>query len=688
MDSVGRKILILHRDSLPRKRFEEIFQREGYHLEWASTLPSDEDSSPDLLVLFNLSEEISKIRENLLLQGVPLFFITEKPPDQFVFEGVDLLLPPLPPEGLLLQVKAYQRRMEWERSRNPLTGLPGGEAIEKTLLEWIERRSGWVFYVDLNDFKAYNDCYGFKEGDRVIVILAKMLIGKVRERFPKGSFVGHIGGDDFLFLTREEEGIGDEIAFEFDRRISQFYTERDLKNGYISSLDREGRRQRFSLMTLVLTGHSLADPKISSVEKLSKEIARLKKLAKSKSKALHRSIFLNGKEEGSRDGFSTLEEIILSKENPETLRRAALEALGELDDQDAQSMFLQILKESESPLMRKSAAYGLGRLRDRKVKVHLIEALKDHSPHVRTRAAEALGSLDDEESILPLLSLTGDLNPYVRRATVKSIGNLSRNLQDRASQEKIMTLLVEKLQDRDSGVRSLAAFALGHLGFPEGVQPLLKAYERGDRLLQFSILQALGKIENEKIIPFLVQKIKEGDENLRIESSHSLRLLSASSKVSKYLPVGELVSILKDRCAMVRRSIAHILGNSRDPSCVPSLLELLHDEDLRVRLSALTAIGNLKDPRGLRSLILLTKDKEEGIRMGATWALGEIKNRRALEPLRLCLKDGSEKVRRSAALAIQKILTYEQHWDHEPVLASGQGLHEMNTDKRTIVNGE
>ena len=654
------RVLVLYRSPLDcemKEGYEKVFSLEGESLAWTSTPDLDSKEGFDLLLLLETPEVIPRVREDLHLRGVPLVYMGGDFKSTTSLQDVDLLLPILPPEELLNRLKAFQKRLEWERSRSPLTGLPGGKVIEGELSDRILRKFGWVFYVDLNEFKAYNDSYGFKKGDSVILFLSKLLVEMVKESFPGGGFVGHIGGDDFIFMTVKDEGIGSRVDFEFDRQVSQFYSKRDLERGFIESRDREGRRSRFGIMTLVLTGISLSDSGLSTLEDLSKEMARLKKIAKGKAKALHRSVFLNGHEEGRRGSVETLEEIILHPEKPLPLRRAALEALGELDDQDAHPLFLQVLRESESPMMRKSAAYGLGRLRDRRALIPLIRALQDTSPHVRTRAAEALGTLGDEEAIQHLLEIHGDQNPFVRRATIEALGRLSTESHDQALEKRILSLLVERLQDRDRGVRTLAAKAIGELGRPAGVEPLLEVYPKGDRLLQFSILKSLGKIEEEKSIAFLIERLKEEDEKKREESSNSLYLLSLSPKMAKGIPVQPLLPFLLDRSPSVRRAIVRTLGNIGDPTAVPSILQLLRDEETQVLLQAIAALGSLKDKRGKGPLVVLLRDPKEAVRGRAAWALGEIRDRGALESLRICLKDSSEEVRENAALAIQKILT-------------------------------
>jgi HEAT repeat protein len=675
------KVLILHRsdlDGLSKENFDSTFKGEGYQLEWVTSLDSsfethlETSENLNFIISFDLPEEIEKARQNIRLQGVPLVYVGadlstrsgSSAPNIGMdgpLQGMDLVLPSMSPHELISQLKAFQSRIDWERSRNPLSGLPGGKVLEGKIKELFESKTGWIYYVDLNDFKAYNDSYGYQKGDNVILSLSRLLLDIVEEKTTSKSFVGHIGGDDFLLLAPEERGIGDRVAFEFDRHVSQFYTERDVDNGYITSTDREGKKKTFPLMSLVITGIPLLNSGISTVEALSTEMAKLKKIAKSRAKALHRSVFLNGADEGSSDGKTSLEEIIIQPSNPQTLKRAAIEALGELDDENAHPIFLKILQESESPMMRKSAAYGLGRLRDRKSLSHLIHALGDPSPHVRTRASEALGGLGDDRAIEPLIEVANDKNLYVRRAVVRALGKLCSDKSARQHEKKVFSLLVDKLSDRDSGVRSEAANSLGEIGRPDSISPLLDTFQNGDVQLKHSSLQALGKIESEESLPLLVRTLKDKEDVLKVASSKSLRLLSTSPQIGKSIPIPELFPLMKDKNPILKRSIALILGNVGDSSCIPCLLESLNDGSVQVRLAVISALGSLGDWRGVSPLIRLLKDPKEGIRLGAAWALGEIKNRKALEPLRICLKDVSEKVRENAALAIQKILTSQNN---------------------------
>src|SRR5208283_2636895 len=117
----------------------------------------------------------------------------------------------------------HERRIEEAITASPLTGLPGNFVIKKEFEKMVSRREPFfVCYLDLNDFKAYNDKYGIARGDDAIKFTAYILTRQCR-----GSFVGHVGGDDFIFFleTCEADTILGSIIEEFDKGIIEFYNE-------------------------------------------------------------------------------------------------------------------------------------------------------------------------------------------------------------------------------------------------------------------------------------------------------------------------------------------------------------------------------------------------------------------------------------------------------------------------------
>jgi GGDEF domain-containing protein len=147
------------------------------------------------------------------------------------------------------------------KAANPLTGLPGNTQISLEL----ERRFGsneefCLMYADIDNFKAYNDKYGFSRGDEAILYTRDCLLEVVREQRLTKVFVGHQGGDDFVVLCdfRDWESFARAFIDSFDSGIGRFYNKTDNQNGFIESINRIGQTQRFPLMSVsvaVATNH-------------------------------------------------------------------------------------------------------------------------------------------------------------------------------------------------------------------------------------------------------------------------------------------------------------------------------------------------------------------------------------------------------------------------------------------------
>ena len=165
---------------------------------------------------------------------------------------------------------------------NPLSGLPGNVPIQNTIQEYLDKQSAFVvIYVDVDNFKPYNDCYSFEQGDQVISEVAKVLQGAVGEQT---SFIGHVGGDDFVVVIPElaYEEVCERILTEFQTATESFYTQEDRAQGGIYAEDRSGAKGFFPMMTLSL-GVLLVHPGVfDHTQKLSSYATRAKKGAKSK----------------------------------------------------------------------------------------------------------------------------------------------------------------------------------------------------------------------------------------------------------------------------------------------------------------------------------------------------------------------------------------------------------------------
>ena len=159
--------------------------------------------------------------------------------------------------GIVTVRELLEKSIELEvanaRQLNPLSELPGNALIDIELERLVRLNlDKRVLYFDIDNFKAYNDKYGFKNGDRVLKRLASI----ISENTPQGDFVGHIGGDDFIAVTEraEAEKVCQDIISAFAQGVAAYYNAEDFQNGYIEGKNRNHQEERFPLMSLTIVG--------------------------------------------------------------------------------------------------------------------------------------------------------------------------------------------------------------------------------------------------------------------------------------------------------------------------------------------------------------------------------------------------------------------------------------------------
>jgi GGDEF domain-containing protein len=174
------------------------------------------------------------------------------------------------------------RRAARDVSVHPSTRLPGTVQIERDITTRLEAQQAFATcYADLDHFKEFNDRYGYNHGDGVIMVLARILRDIVRALAP-GGFVGHIGGDDFIFDVPLEhmEVCCDEILRLFDELIPYQYTAEDRRAGYFLGKDRRGSVHRIPLMTLSIGVVTNRNMDFSHTAQVSARAAEMKNYAK------------------------------------------------------------------------------------------------------------------------------------------------------------------------------------------------------------------------------------------------------------------------------------------------------------------------------------------------------------------------------------------------------------------------
>jgi diguanylate cyclase (GGDEF)-like protein len=136
---------------------------------------------------------------------------------------------------------------------NPLTKLPGNISINRQIQARIDGGEAFALaYADLDHFKPFNDYYGFSRGDEVIRITGRLILNIVKNKQPQGGVIGHIGGDDFVFIMDVGlvEDAAKEIIDAFDRILPTLYEAEDRERGYIETLDRQGSTRKFPMVTI------------------------------------------------------------------------------------------------------------------------------------------------------------------------------------------------------------------------------------------------------------------------------------------------------------------------------------------------------------------------------------------------------------------------------------------------------
>lgn len=186
-------------------------------------------------------------------------------------------------EEIPVRIEYALKRVKRLSDNNPLTGLPGNTSITRALENVLQTSKELaVCYVDIDNFKAYNDAYGFSQGDELIKNLARILSSSLVELSPEEYFLGHIGGDDFVFIVplSKAEEISKEIIKRFDSTVPLFVKKEDLEKGYFISKDRKGTLSQIPLPSISIAIVPVTQGKFKHIGEISQRAAEVKKVVK------------------------------------------------------------------------------------------------------------------------------------------------------------------------------------------------------------------------------------------------------------------------------------------------------------------------------------------------------------------------------------------------------------------------
>ncbi len=271
---------------------------EGYIAEAAENgriaLDSAKEFPPDLVLLDVMMPEmdgltvLKRLRSAPSTSNVPVILLTAKALAEDRVAGLDLgaddyITKPFDVEELMARVRSVLRRAQQMRDVSPLTGLPGNFRISRELESRVASAGPLaVVHADLDNFKAFNDHYGFMRGDMVIKFCADALLQAGSECGDPDIFVGHVGGDDFVIITdpaHAEEFC--KIAIRtFDSGILDFYDTAEALQGYIEVTDRRGERHAFPISTVSMGVAENSRRKITSEWEASALASEMKEYAK------------------------------------------------------------------------------------------------------------------------------------------------------------------------------------------------------------------------------------------------------------------------------------------------------------------------------------------------------------------------------------------------------------------------
>lgn len=190
---------------------------------------------------------------------------------------------PMDKDYLYYTIKNLLRLINTNRRISPLTGLPGNVQISAELKKRLMMQETFsVLYLDLDNFKAYNDVYGFLRGDEIIKFTANVILKNVHMESQIENFVGHIGGDDFVAIVDNEcyEKVCQNIILEFDKGVTKYFTEEDIERGYLEVPNRKGIIEQFPITSISIGVVVVDKSKYANILEIGEVGAQVKHIAK------------------------------------------------------------------------------------------------------------------------------------------------------------------------------------------------------------------------------------------------------------------------------------------------------------------------------------------------------------------------------------------------------------------------
>jgi diguanylate cyclase (GGDEF)-like protein len=290
----SHRVLVVDDEEHIRKIVKFQLERAGYVVDTAEdgveALKSVEASHPDLVLLDLMMpnmdgyEVCRRLKSNYQTSHIPVIMVTAKADLENKLQGFedganDYIAKPFAVTELLVRIRNVLQWSQLQRQANPLTGLPGNVAIERELERRLGAGDEFIFmYADIDNFKAFNDHYGYRRGDEAIKLTSQIILEAVKTGGGNDDFVGHVGGDDFVVISTPArcDAIANRIIQKFDEGIVKLFDEEDLDRGYVEVVNRKGTVDRFPLLTMTIAVVSSSKIEIDHIARISDIASELK----------------------------------------------------------------------------------------------------------------------------------------------------------------------------------------------------------------------------------------------------------------------------------------------------------------------------------------------------------------------------------------------------------------------------
>lgn len=290
-------VYLIDDDDSLKKKLNEIFKQDK-NLKFKQIKTENIDLAlkdiPALIMInedtiFESATEIChKIRNNDDNSITPIIVITSNTTREHKVEVLKAAATyyvknPIDFEYLYYTIKNITNLLYINRKVSPLTNLPGNVQIQAEMKKRLMKKERFVMlYFDLDNFKAYNDVYGFSNGDEIIKFTARTITKNVHSKEEDNNFVGHIGGDDFIAIVEDDdyEKICQNIILEFDKNIKKYFSDEDIEKGYLEVPNRKGIIEEFPLITISIGAVEVDAERFHNTLEIGEAGAQVKHLSK------------------------------------------------------------------------------------------------------------------------------------------------------------------------------------------------------------------------------------------------------------------------------------------------------------------------------------------------------------------------------------------------------------------------